>query len=343
MEIVRELDAQRWRDFVDNHPRGNVFHTPEMFQVFARTRGYCPTLWAAEEGGQIHALMLPVEISVLDGLLRGLTSRAVVYGSVLCSPGATGRHALADLLEAYTQAVGSKLLFTELRNVSDLAKCQPILKERGFKYEEHLNYLVDLKRPPDAILESFKPGLRKTVRRGLRDGQVTVTELTERDDLAAWYELVRRTYERAQVPLADISLFEAAFDLLRPKGMSRFAVARVGQVFAAVQVDLLYKGTIFGWYGGTDRSYNTYHPNELLTWELLRWGAESGYRTYDFGGAGRPDQHYGVRDFKAKFNGTLVSFGRNTFVHAPVKLPISKVGYQVYRRLMSRIPARAGN
>jgi CelD/BcsL family acetyltransferase involved in cellulose biosynthesis len=340
MDIVRELDERRWRDFVDNHPDGNVFHTPEMFQVFARARGHRPTLWAAEDGGQLQALMLPVEITVLDGLLRGLTSRAVAYGSVLAAPGAVGQRGLAHLLDAYTDAVGSRVLFTELRNVSDLSALQPVLNEHGFRYEEHLNYLIDLNRTPDAILESFGRRTRKQIRRGLRAGEVVVREVTERADLAACYDLLRRTYERAQVPLADISLFEAGFDILYPKGMIRFALARAGDAPAAVSVELVYKDVVYGWYGGVAREYGSRVPGELLMWDVLCWGAETSHRVYDFGGAGNPDQEYGVRDFKAKFGGTLVGYGRNTYVHAPVRLPISKVGYEVYRRLMSRMPQR---
>jgi lipid II:glycine glycyltransferase (peptidoglycan interpeptide bridge formation enzyme) len=342
MKIIRELDERRWREFVDNHPDGNVFHTPEMFQVFARARGHHPTLWAAEDGGRVQALMLPVEITVLDGLLKGLTSRAVVYGSVLAAPGDGGQQALAHLLDAYTEAIGSRVLFTELRNVSDLSALQPVLTEHGFKYQEHLNYLIDLDRTPDAILESFGRRTRKQIRRGLRSGEVAVTELTEREELADWYELIRQTYERAQVPLAGITLFEAAIDILRPKGMVRFVLARVGQTPAAASVELINKDVVYGWYGGVARDFGSYVPGEMVMWDVLCWGAENGYRVYDFGGAGTPDEDYGVRDFKAKFGGTLVGYGRNTYVHAPVRLPVSKVGYQVYRRVMGRIPARTG-
>jgi serine/alanine adding enzyme len=39
-----------------------------------------------------------------------------------------------------------------------------------------------------------------------------------------------------------------------------------------------------------------------------------------------------VRDFKAKFGGELVCFGRNTCVHAPGALWLSKQGYRLLRR-----------
>ena len=74
-------------------------------------------------------------------------------------------------------------------------------------------------------------------------------------------------------------------------------------------------------------------PTELLTWHVFAWSARNGYRLYDFGGAGKPDEEYGVRDFKAKFGGELVSYGRNVCVHAPVLLQASRLGYSLARRL----------
>jgi len=313
-----------------------------MFRVFARARGHRPTLWAAHDDGRILALMLPVEITVLGGVLRGLTSRAVAYGSVLAAPGAEGQRALARLLDAYTEAVGSNVLFTELRNVADLTEWQPVLNAHGFKYEEHLNYVIDLDRPPEAILDSFGRRTRKQIRRGLRAGEVALAEVTDRAELAACYALLRQTYERAQVPLADVTLFDAAFEILRPKGMIRFTLARVEHSPVAVSVELIYKDVVYGWFGGVAREFGSLVPGELVMWDVLRWGAENGYRVYDFGGAGTPNEDYGVRDFKAKFGGALVGYGRNTYVHAPVRLPISKAGYQIYRRLMGRSPLRPG-
>jgi lipid II:glycine glycyltransferase (peptidoglycan interpeptide bridge formation enzyme) len=70
-------------------------------------------------------------------------------------------------------------------------------------------------------------------------------------------------------------------------------------------------------------------------WHILEWGAKNGYRVYDFGGAGRSDEEYGVRDFKAKFGGELVSFGRNAHIHSSTRLAISKAGYEAYRTLLS--------
>ncbi len=126
------------------------------------------------------------------------------------------------------------------------------------------------------------------------------------------------------------------FRQLRNSGGIEFLLEAHDGIAVATSVDLLYKKTIYGWYGGVVRSYNEHAPNELLTWHVLQWGAMNGYGVYDFGGAGKPDETYGVRDFKAKFGGELINFGRSTCVHAPVLLRLSRLGYQLMRKYLSR-------
>jgi len=335
VQIVRTLPEAEWRRFVDEHPESNIFHTLEMYQVYAQTKRHKPTLWAAVDD-QSHplALLLPVRVTLMGGVLHRFTTRAVAYGSVLCASGTQGKDALARLIGAYEKEVKGKILFTELRNLSDLNSLQPVLGENGFGYEDHLNYLINLDRPAENVLQSIGKRTRKKIRKGLRDGAVQVGEATSRSELDHWYETLQKTYSNVQVPLADHSLFEAAFDELYPKGMAKFLMAKVDGRTAACSIELIYKDTIYGWYGGSDRSYSKFCPNEMLMWHILEWGANNGYRVYDFGGAGKPDEEYGVRDFKAKFGGDLVCFGRNSCIHAPVSLQLSEWGYGIYRRFL---------
>ncbi len=329
ISIVRTLPEDEWRRFVEEHPDGNVFHTPEMFQVFARTRKYIPELWAAVADGRVLALLVVVKIRLMNGPLRRLTTRAVSFGGVLGVPEEKGGEAVDLLLRAYTTGVDGSPLFTEVRNVSDAGVWQSVLRDRGFAYEEHLNYLIDLERTPEAVFQGFGPRTRKNIKRGLRRDSVVVKEVRGPEEMAACFGLVRRSYRLAGVPLSDVSLFESAQEVLLPRGMVRFSMATVGESPAASSIDLLFKNVIYGWYGGLDRKYAAFLPNELLTWGILKWGAENGYRHYDFGGAGRPDERYGVRDFKAKFAGEPVSFGRNVFVHSPTLYRLFRAAYRL--------------
>ncbi len=334
-KVVRTLNKEIWHEFLIEQPTANIFHTPEMFETFNRTHGYQSDLWATvNDRGNVFALLIPVKVTLMKGILSRFTTRSIVFGSVLCSTHNEGKRALDCLLEDYLHQDRHTCLFAELRNLYDLATIQPVLDKWGFAYEGHLNYLNNLNSPLDRIMSNFSRSTRQKISRELRKGRVSISEITKRKQLTEWYKLLQKTYAAAKVALADISLFEVAFDILYPRGMIKFLIARVDGIGAACTAELIFKDTIYGWYGGTDRTFSYYHPTEMLTWYMLKWGVENGYRVYDFGGAGKPDEEYGVRNFKAKFGGTLVNYGRNIRVHHPLLLELSKLGYAAYRRFL---------
>lgn len=334
MKIVRNLDTETWQKFVETQPDGNIFHTPEMFQVFKETDGYYPEIWAAvNKNEQVLALLLPVQITLWNGLLRGWSTRAVAYGSLLCAPSAEGQQALDILLQSYTKETKGAFLFTELRNLSDLDSVQTILKRCGFTHEDHLNFLIDLARPQEEIWKNIRSNARRNIKKA-RKSQVVIEEMNASEQIVTIHALLEEVYKRIQVPLANASLFQAAFDVLHPQGMLKVLVAKVDGVNIGALMLLLYKDVIYYWYTGTLREYASYRAGDLLVWHALEWGNQKDYTVFDFGGAGKPDEEYGVRDFKAKFGGTLVNYGRNLYVHAPLKLKLSQMGYDVYRRLL---------
>ena len=335
LKIVNRLDREKWKTFVDNHPQGNIYQTPEMYEVHTQTRGYKPTVWATlDNNEQICALHLPVRITLRGGVLNYFTTRNVNFGSVLAQENDMGREALSLLFQKYNQHVSPVSLFTEIRHVTDSSAFQDILKMHGYHYERHLNYFVNLDRDPYDILQSYSRTTRRDIRYNIRKGRVVIKEITEPSMLPLFYEIVKKTYTHARIPLADISLFEAGFRVLVPKHMARFMMAYVEGVPAAAASVLMYKSVIYGWYMGVDRTFRPYYPTEYIIWELMKWGADQGFKVFDFGGAGNPDEESGVRDFKLKFRGDLEEYGRNTCIHAPFRMKLAVKIYESGRKIL---------
>ncbi len=335
MRVVQQIDEDVWRAFVAQEACSNIFHTPEMMQVFQQAKGYQPELWATVDGNdQLLALFLPIQITVLDRpFLRNLTTRAVLYGSVLCIPTPEGQEALDLLLQTYNQAVKGRLLFTELRNLADVNNLQPTLQKNNVAYEEHLNFLINLNQPQADIWKAIRSNAQRNVRKARKSG-VVIAPVTDNAGLADAYTILQQVYKRIQVPLPDQSLFQAAFEILHPLGMFETLLAKVdGEIIGAMML-LLHKGVMIYWYTGTLREFSSYRASDLLVWCALELGHEQGFHTFDFGGGGKPDEEYGVRDFKAKFGGCLVNYGRNVCVHAPMRLQASEFGYQMLRRFL---------
>lgn len=337
VEIMNEAPEKWWDEFVFRKKEGNIFHTKEMFCVYLQTKNFRPELWAAVENGRILALFIPVFISLFPSpILNRLTTRAVSFGSVLVEDGPDGNKAISALISAYSKQVKKKAIFTEMRNLCDMAHLKCLMKELKFYYENHMNFLVRLDDNPETVFCRIGARTRKNIKRTIKKGLVKIEEIKELDKIDECYSLLLATYKRAAVPLADISLFKAAYEILFPKGMIKITLARVDGQPAAVSFDLLFKNNMYGWYGGVDRRYRSFLPNELLTWKLLEWGCLNGYKIYDFGGAGRPGQKYGVRDFKAKFGGEEVNYGRFKNIHSKLLYYPSVFLYDLIRPMLFR-------
>lgn len=335
MRVVRELPEAKWRRFVGEHPDGNIYHTPEMFDVYRRAHGYKPSLWAAvDAGGDPLAILTPVEVTLLPGLLGRFTARLICYGGPLCAPGDAGREALDALLAEYQRWARRRALFTEMRSVSCTAELRPALHAHGYAHEAHLNFLVDVEQPEDRLWAQMRPSCQRDVRKARRRG-VVVQDSLDPQDLATAYDILAQVYRNARVPLASRTLFQAALDVLGPREMLRIFSVRVDDRCIGVRFALLHKDRVINWYGGTDRSSSSHCPGEAMMWGTMLWARTHGYRVLDFGGAGRPDESYGPRDFKAKFGGQLVDFGRDVCIHSQLAYRVSVRAYEATRKVLS--------
>ncbi len=99
----------------------------------------------------------------------------------------------------------------------------------------------------------------------------------------------------------------------------------------AGQVRLCYKDTVYAWYAGSDSDYFYKRPNDFLLWNVILWSKDNNYGFFDFGGAGKPTIPYGVRDYKLKFGGELVNYGRYEKEHKKLFMFIGRNAYKLYK------------
>jgi hypothetical protein len=222
-------------------------------------------------------------------------------------------------------------LFCEVRPIYAPGSERQVLEECGHEYGEYLNYICDVSRPVDELWSRISRNCRKAIRR--EEKRLTLREEKSLEGMQMLYRHLQLSYGRSRVPLADFSLFEAALRLL-PNDWFRLVIAFHNGRPVGSALDLVYKGLAFAWYGGVERIPGI-AAHDLIGWDSIKWAAEHHCSLYDFGGAGVPDKSYGVRDFKSKFGGELVSFGRYRKVYAPYRLWIAETVYHRARRWIS--------
>jgi len=330
-DLYLGITDSEWDDFVYSHPLGNIFQTTSLYNVYHKTRKYSPIKVAVidQKSQEILGVMIGVVIREMDGLLGNFSARSIVQGGPLVVS-TSKKDIIQKLVNKYDSRVSHSSLYTEIRNMHNI---QEMLNDiDNYAYIDHLNYIITLNQSEDDLWHQIHKSRRKNINRSEKAG-VVVEEVVNSDEIPAFYNLLNQTYNSVKIPLADISLFESAFQHLVPKGLAKFFFARHEDDYIGARAVLLYKDTIYDWYAGAAVDVSSFHPNECLVWHILKWGIENKYAVFDFGGAGEPNKPYGPREFKRRFGGELVNFGKNVCKYSEEKVKISEIGFKIYRKL----------
>jgi len=327
-------DREKWSEFVQNHPRGNIFQTPEMYEIYGQARNNETHIGAVLNAqGNILGILSSVVQEDFRGFLGYFTARAINWGGPLIVHDDPG--VLSYLLGQYNRQFKKKVIFSQFRNFWDQEESKSVFVSRGYGYQEHLNFLVDLELNEDELWKRVHSKRRNEIRRAKKEG-TRVQEITGETGIIEAYAILGKVYKKAGLPLHHQSLFMTAFRELHPPGMIRFFGAYLQDKLIGTMVVLCFKDTLYDWYAGSLRQYYNKYPNDLLPWEVFLWGKRQGYKTFDFGGAGHPDKPYGVRDYKKKFGGRQVCFGRYTRVHKPLLMKTGTLGLKIRQTLSSK-------
>jgi serine/alanine adding enzyme len=333
MEVVQasDLNEERWTQFVLGHPRGTIFHTPYLVNVYKGAKGIEPfALAAVGHSHEILALLVAVRMQVCKGPIGQPTSRCIIHAEPLHREDEQGLVALNRLLKTYDEMVGRRALFSEVRFLHEPGPLGAHLATQGYERIEFLNYLIDLRQPPEELWQGMKRCRRNNVRKAQKCGLEWV-EITSEQQLPTMYEMLTLTFRQAGIALQDFSFFHSAWQLLRPKGLARFYFVQYDGQPIQTTILLLFRGYLHYWFLGYRRQeFGALRPNDFATWQAIKLGAEDGYELFDWGGAGRPGELYGLRSFKAGFGGEQVNYGRykKTYVQNPFHS-----AYKIYKLL----------
>jgi serine/alanine adding enzyme len=322
-----------WDEFVAHHPKGSVFHSSPMVTVWQATKGIAPLpLAAVTDSGEILALLVAARVQALSVTFGGVSSRSVCYAEPLCLDTQESIEALCGLIAAHDRMMRRQTLFAEVRPLCASGIERVALDRTGFRHMDYLNYVIDTTLPRKVLWKNMRHSAHTNIRKCERLG-FTIRHVESPEVIDQFYDLLKGSFAHASVPLADRSLFEAALRVLRPLGMMELAGVYDGDIPLAMVAMLLWKRQAYSWYCGSVRIPGV-PAMDFLRWHEIAWSCEHGYSRYDFGGAGWPNVPYGVRQFKSKFGGELVCYGRYRKVYAPWKLAVAEQAYRIGQKLM---------
>lgn len=317
--------------FVNSHPNNNFFQSIHAFNIFYEAKNHKPIYFTVEENDALLGVLLVVVLKNGQNIKGFLSRRCIIIGGPLVN---NNEEKLIDLLlDKLNSHIKKRAIYSQFRNdkvISD--KLNQLFTKKGYVHTPHLNIIHDLSLSIGEQWEKIHKGRRKNINRAIRKG-VIFRKAAGKQEFDKAYGLIKNTYRRIGLPLADKSLFEACYSQLTDQGIFNTFVADYEGEIISTRMVLCYNNTVYDWYAGSDDANLDKYPNDFMPWKVIEWGTQNGYEIFDFGGAGQPDKEYGVRDFKLKFGGQLFQNDRFEKVNNSLLFNIGKTAINITKGL----------
>ena len=340
MKIVgyKDIERSQWETLVRESSTGTWFQGPEAYCFYESLPDLFRPFVVAVKSDELRAVCcgyVTVEKSVLKQML---TRRAIIVGGPVIANDATSEEVETLMMTVRDQFKVSSFkfqifnspIFIETRNFNDYSRWKGAFEKTGFEYVPHLNFHVDTSSAEvvDANLgKSRKRDIRTTIREG-----VTVIEHPTDEQVCEYYKVLDNLYRtKVKTPLFPLSFFLA---LNKHKDGRLLLAEYQGRIIGGTVCVEQANKCVYEWFVcGEDGVYPHVYPSSYATYAGIKYAAEHGCARFDMMGAGKPDEAYGVRDFKAKFGGTEVEHGRFLCVTKPLLYNIGVLGVKILKKL----------
>lgn len=349
MKILKycEINRNEWSALVASAATGNWFQSPEAYDFYAdQPELFKPFAYGIKNDGKLRGVCVGYETVEKNPIKQFLTRRAIIIGGPCLADDCTDEEvnallcALKSTLLVGRNGIGFQPIYIETRNFNDYSRWKDAFTAAGFEYVPHLNFHVDTSSVEVGeanIGKSRKRDIRTTIREG-----VTITSIYdlglqiddfERERMVhEYYQVLKNLYKtKVKTPLFPESFFQA----LAKHPDARFLLTKLNGKIIGGTVCVAQEGKcLYEWFAcGEDGVYPHVFPSCYATYAGIRYAAEHNMPRFDMMGAGKPDEAYGVRDFKAKFGGKEVEYGRFLCVTKPLLYNMGVIGVKLLKKL----------
>ncbi len=299
-----EIDYNKWSDLVDNSITATFFQTSECFNFYKRLDFLTPFLFGLEVNSDLKAIVCGYILSENGTIKRYFSRRAIIPGGILLAT-EINTDILTEFLKYIRVILSKKAIYLEIRNFNSYKNYLYSFKKAGFHYQKHLNFHLDLSEP-QKVRNNLSTNIKRQIKQTQKNDVICYLS-NEETDIFEFYDILSELYfSKIKTPLFPVGFF---IELSKLNSAKFFVVKNNEKTVGGIFCVVLNKKTVYEWYiCGKDLS-NIY-PSSFATWSGIEYGLNNDFVRFDFMGAGRPGEKYGVREFKAKFGGKLVEYGR---------------------------------
>ncbi len=326
--LTGEIQKQ-WDFLIREHPLPHFFQSPAYFKIWVGESGSSPFLFYAIDDDKVVGILSGVFISSENNIKREFTKRIIFTGGPLIHPNNDQNNIGKKLIEAYIQKFPFKPIYSEFR----MPEMTEIFEDISFNKDKWLNIFVDTQKDPDEIFKKISESKRRQIKTSLKKGAEIVKATTEKD-VKEYYNLLSSFYKyEVKKPLPSIKLFLKFLTSTKEENFGEILLIKYeGKVVGGIVCPAINNGYVHEWYiCGLDKEYKSkgIFPSVLATWAGINYAIESGAKYFDFMGAGKSYENYGVRDFKEKFGGETIITSRFIYIHKPILYKLGKLAIKL--------------
>jgi FemAB-related protein (PEP-CTERM system-associated) len=269
-----------WDEYVLRHPQATFFHLMGWQRVLEQTFPYRAFSCVALRDGRISGV-LPLFLVRNLPFGQSLVSMPWgVYGGI-CADDDETQSALLNYAKTLAQRLVVRYL--ELRNQ---APCCDLPAT-----DLYVTFRKEIASDPETNMAAIPRKQRRMIRHGDKHG--LTAQMGGEEFLKGFYHLYAHSVRNLGTPVFSVRFMA---NLLREFGPACriLAVFHEEQMVAGVMT-FFFRDRVMPYYGGALRHALRYAVNDFMYWHLLCYGAEQGYRIFDFG---RSKKGTGSYDFK---------------------------------------------
>lgn len=323
MQIISKynnISPDEWNDLIQSSQTASYFQTKACYDFYASLSFLKPFVFAVRDERKLLALVVGYIITDGNIIKKFFSRRAIIPGGMLIHNKADNL-AVELLLKHVNKYLKSKAIYAEFRNYNDFTPFKKTFKNSGFNYHPHLNFHVQT-TSYDLAYNNLKSSKQRDIKTSFKNGaQVVIASNV--DEIKSLYLILDDLYKsKIKTPLFPFEFFE---NLFHTSSGLFFLVKFNNQIIGGSVCVKLPGKTLYEWFVcGLDGTFKGIFPSTLATWACIEYAAHYGFKRFDMMGAGKPEEGYGVRNFKSKFGGELVEHGRFLHVYNPVLFNLGK-------------------
>ena len=322
-----DIDQQQWQALVDRSPYATWFQTKEAYEFYAANPNEMKSFAVGiKEDNNLKGLVVGYITNEKNSIKQFLTRRAIIIGGPLLDKNISDE-VLKILLLALKRLL-MDVIYIETRNFNDYTQWKSIFEHCGFAYQPHLNFHQDCTK--ENILSSMSESRRRQIKKAIKNG-VEIVEASSIKEVKAFYDILFDLYRnKVKTPLFAWTFFK---DFYIQSYGKYFLVKYQDTIIGGIMCPILQDKAIYEWFVcGLDDVYKNQYPSVMATYAAIEYANKHNIPLFDFMGAGKPSEAYGVREFKARFGGELVEYGRFLCVRQPLLYYIGKLGVKLLKK-----------